>query len=100
MGSFDEVRRTWATEADDSPMACRLSIQGRVTLGELIDYFHDNHPEVTNTRVLELNFATAKWEDRPTADELAKRKAFRSRRVNNLEKWERETLARLKAKYE
>lgn len=100
MNTIGPVRRTWGGNTDDDPTSCYLPMSGRVTLGELIDYLHANHPEVKNTRVVELNFATATWQEPPTAEEMAKRQAWWESKAQKQEDWERRTYERLKAKYE
>jgi len=96
--SIDEdPRRSWKNHAYDT-MSCYLSMKGRVPLGELLDHFAEKYPHV-DPRELQLNYVTIKWEETPTAEEVAKLEAWRADREQRQERWERQTYERLKAKY-
>lgn len=99
MGEFEEVRRSWATKGEDSPMRCYMGVKGRVTLGELMTHIQEIYPNVAVSDV-ELNFATAVWEEPPTADDLRKRQEARDKHERRIEEWERETYERLRRKYQ
>lgn len=91
--------RSWKTDDDHSEMTCYLDMEGRVTLSDLLDHFAENYPHV-NTMDLQFNFATVVWDEPATPDDLSRRQEYRAKRAARTEHWERETLSRLKAKYE
>jgi len=91
--------RSWKTDGDDSPMVCYLGMRGRVTLAEVRDHFAAHYPHV-DIWSLQINFCTAVWEEPSTPEDVAKKAANRARQAERQERWERETLVRLKAKYE
>ena len=94
----DQPRRCWVNDEDDM-MRCYLGgMKGRVPLGELLDHFAKKYPHV-DVRTVELNYCTAVWEEPSTEADRAQRQAWRKHHADRIEKWERETYARLKAKY-
>ena len=99
MSVDEEARRCWQSSDDDSQMRCYLGMQGRITLAELIEHFAEKYPHVDPMR-LNLNYVTATWEEPPTADDLAKREAWRVQKAQRQARWEEEMYARLKAKFE
>lgn len=93
-----EPTRSWQTSEDDSQMRCYLGMKGRVSIGELIDHFKKNYPHVDPMKI-ELNYATAVWEEAPTVEDLSRRARWRAEKAARLEAWERETYIRLKKKF-
>jgi hypothetical protein len=93
-----EPSRSWKTSDDDSAMRCSLGMEGRVTLREILDHFAEKYPHV-DPMCLEFNFATVVWDEPPTADDMADRQKRRADHAARTERWERETLERLTAKY-
>jgi hypothetical protein len=91
--------RSWKTADDDSGMRCYLGMQGRVTLRELLEHFAEEYPHV-DPMTLALNFATVVWDEPATPEDIAQREAFRAKQADRQERWERDTYARLKAKFE
>jgi hypothetical protein len=94
----EKPQRSWVN-LDDGPMRCYLGIKERITIRELIDHFAEHYPHV-DPMTLNLNYTTAVWEEPPNADDLAKRAAFTAEKAQRHERWERETYAKLKAKFE
>lgn len=94
-----KIRRHWKTGGSDT-IRCYASMEGRVTLGELIQYFSSFVRTADFPLEVALNFATAVWDDQPTQDELDQRAARIARSNQRHEEWERETYQRLKAKFE
>jgi hypothetical protein len=94
-----EPTRAWKKGADDSPMVCYLGMKGRVTVADLVQHFAEEYPHV-DPMCLRLNFATVTWEEPPTPADIAHRAEVRARHAERTEQWERDTLVRLKAKYE
>jgi hypothetical protein len=64
-----------------------------------VSHFNQHYPHVLPGDI-QLNFATAVWEEPPTADDLAARTAWRTKQAERQERWERETYLRLKAKFD
>lgn len=91
--------RAWATADEDSPMVCYLGMEGRVTIGELIEHFAEKYPHV-DPMALRLNCATVKWEEAPTPEDIASREKNRAWQAARQERWERDAYARLKEKFE
>lgn len=91
--------RAWKMGNEDSPMCCYLGMEGRVTIGDLVQHFTENYPHV-DPMALRLNFATVKWEEPPTPEDEEKRRQQRVEHARRKEHWERETYDRLKAKFE
>lgn len=94
----EHLSRGFATKADDSPMRCYLGMEGRVTVRQVIEHFAETYPNVDPMDV-ELNYATAVWEEPATDEDRAKREAWAAKQAERTERWERETFARLQAKY-
>jgi hypothetical protein len=95
----DKPMRSWESKADDSQVSCFLHMQHRITVRELLDHFAEHYPHVDMDSV-QINYATAKWMEQPTEEELEERAAGRARWEEHHEAWERRTLAELKEKYE
>jgi hypothetical protein len=93
-----EPSRSWKTGDDNSDMRCYLGMEGRVTLREILDHFAEKYPHV-DTMDLQFNFATVVWDEPPTPDDIADRQRRRADHAARTERWERETLERLTAKY-
>lgn len=94
-----QPRRSWVSSHDDSKIRCLLKMDGRVTFSDVYNYFAEHYPDVDFWNI-ELNFGSATWVEEPTEDERQQRAAWREKQRERTEKWERETLTRLKAKYE
>lgn len=90
-------RRSWITSASDSQRSNRLTVH-RMTLRDLREHFADRYPDV-DVDGLELVNALLYWEDEPTSDELEQRALIRRAHDARHEQWERETYARLHAKF-
>jgi hypothetical protein len=95
--TIKESRRYWKDKNYDT-MSCYMGMEGRVPLGELIAHLAEHHPHV-DPMTVELNYATAKWDEPPTDEDQAQREARRKDHDERHEKWERETYERLRAKY-
>jgi len=92
-----ESRRCWK-DKNYATMTCYMGMEGRVPLGELIAHLAEHHPHIDPLAV-ELNYATAKWDDLPTTSDRIKLEASQRRQAERQEEWERETYERLKVKY-
>lgn len=97
--NIERLRRSWKTKDDDTTMHCYLSMRHRITVRELHDYLHENHPHVDPWEV-ELNFATATWDEPSTEADRAEREAWRTHQADRHAAWERDMYARLRAKFE
>lgn len=100
VGEFRRApKRTWKSSEDHSGMTCYLGMEGRVTVRQLLDHFAENYPHV-DVMGVELNWVTAVWDEPPTPEDILKREHMWAQQRERTERWERETLARLKAKYD
>lgn len=93
----ESPRRYWKTK-EYNTMQCYLAMKGRVPLGELLDHFAEKYPHV-NPRTVELNYATATWDEPPTDEDRENLAAKQACHAERHEKWERETYQRLKTKF-
>lgn len=75
-----------------------LGMNGYTTLSELRAKLDEVAPGVAEDEIL-LNFWQLRWTTDATPEEIAARETHRARVAENSEKWERDTLARLLAKY-
>lgn len=98
MGEFKKPNRSRVTHDADSPMRSYMAVDGRVTVRELVAYMEENHPHIDPFGV-ELNFATAVWEDYQTDQEREQYRRHLADRERRTEEWERQTYERLKAKF-
>jgi hypothetical protein len=98
MGEFRDIRWTWKSRDNDTRVGY-LAVDGRVSLGELVDHLMQVAPHVS-VFGLQLNWATVVWERDATPEEIAERRAVQARHDARHEQWERETYARLRAKFE
>ena len=98
-GTFREVQRNWSTK-DSDIRSCYLGMEGRITLQNLVDHLTKVCHESVDIGNVLLNFATVKWEEPASEEERAERVQQHKAWERRHEQWERETLAKLKAKYE
>lgn len=99
MGEIDpKPNRSWVSDEEDSDMRNYLGMKGRVSMADVLRHFAERYPHVRPDDI-QINFGTVVWEDRPTHVEIADREAWRKKKADRLEEWERSTLARLKEKY-
>lgn len=95
--------RTWESGAADSPMICRAALSGSVPLPELVVWLNEHVLDRPHVRVdpggVTLNFATVTWPEPPTDEEVAARVEHERVRAERHAAWERETYARLRAKF-
>jgi len=100
-GKISGYRRIYGEAAAVGiPINCYLTLSGRFTIGELLDYFTEHHPQVDFRKVLLGVGGGANWIESATVEDVQKYDENRWKKAVDLEKWERKTLARLKAKYE
>lgn len=97
MGEFRNPRWGWESK-DTAVRSGYMAVDGRVSLAELVAHMHQIAPYASLDDI-QVNFATVKWTRPGTADEVAEREEQHRRWQERLEKWERETLARLTQKY-
>lgn len=88
-------RRCWATKAHDL-MHIYQGMEGRIPIPELIAAFEEAG---VDWRKVQLNFATATWDEPPTTEEIDAQAERDARQAARTEAWERETLVRLTEKY-
>ena len=88
----------WARKEDDSPRQIYVAMSGRVSISDLLAYIATVDPNVSPDDLL-LNFATVTWQREATDEERAERAAWQRESDAKHEKWERETVVRLAAKY-
>jgi hypothetical protein len=93
-----EARRSRTSSKPDSTITVYMGMEGRLPLGELLDYLSEHHPHI-DPRLVELNYATAKWEEPATDEDRAKWEAHRLDSVRRREAWELKTYEELRAKY-
>lgn len=79
-------------------MACYLQVR-KMSFGELRVHFAEHYPDV-DFDSLEIGGIQLRWEDDPTLDEQEERGRQIRAHDERHEKWERETYARLRAKFE
>lgn len=95
---IEQARRYRTSNDPESTITLYMGMKGRVPLGELITYLLIHHPGVKPYEV-ELNFATAKWEEPATDRDKADWEARQLDGLRRHEAWERKTYAELHAKY-
>lgn len=93
-----EPNRSWKAEDDHSGMRCYLGMEGRITIEDIFAHFAEHYPHVDPMK-LELNFATATWDEPASPEDIEHRRKQRADYALRQEKWERETLERLTEKY-
>ena len=96
-GKPRDIRWTWASKDNDLRTGY-MSVDGRVSIADLIEHMHRVAPGV-DLADIQVNWATVVWHRQATAEELAIRAEAIRRHDERHEAWERETLARLTAKY-
>jgi hypothetical protein len=97
MGEPRDIRWTWQSKDNDLRNGY-MAVDGRISLRELIDHMREVAPGV-DLADMEVNWATVVWSRPANAEELAQRKQANDRSQARHEAWERETFARLSAKY-
>lgn len=90
-----ETRRGWASSKHEE-IRLYQTMEGRIPIPELIATYEETG---VDWRKVELNYATATWTEPPTQEEVDKQALWDAQSAARTEKWERETLARLTAKY-
>lgn len=85
-------------DPENQRIVCYLGVR-KMTLDELRDHFTVHYPEV-DFGSLEIGGIQLHWEDEPTPEELGQRERQRRNHDQRHAQWERETFARLKAKFE
>ncbi|MCW2165387.1 hypothetical protein B0I12_002542 [Microbacterium hydrothermale] len=75
-----------------------VTMKHRIPLSELIDYVQEHARDVPLSEIM-LNWATVSWQDEATPEEIAVWQDKEKRKAEARERWERETLAKLTAKY-
>lgn len=98
-GTFKDIRRSWMSREDDARIKCYLSMDGRATVAELLDYLTEVAPARTPEE-FRINFSTVTWIDAPTEAEQRARAEWNRARDERHAKWEQDTYTRLKAKFE
>lgn len=93
------IRRHWKSKDHDG-IRCYASMEGRVTLGDLIQYFARMARHNEFLLEVELNFATATWDDEATKEELDQRRQAKAHHDRRHAEWEWQTYERLKLKFE
>jgi len=97
VGEPREVRWTW--QSNDSDLRTGyMAVDGRMSITELTEYMREAAPGVDPADI-QVNWATVVWHRPATAEELAQRRQAHERWKKRHEEWERETLAKLTAKY-
>jgi hypothetical protein len=97
VSELGDVRWSWESR-DNNTRVGYVGVKGRISIAELIARMQEIAPGV-GLDDIDVNFATVKWTRPANAEELAERQAWDDRQRERQEKWERETLARLTAKY-
>ena len=94
----DQPRRCWVNDEDDM-MRCYLGgMKGRVPLGELLDHFCKEVP-ARRRQDGRVELLHGSMGGPSTEADRAQRQVWRKHHADRIEKWERETYARLKVKY-
>lgn len=89
----------WSWESKDgNDRVGYQGLDGRVSIAELIEHMREVAPHASLDEIM-LNYATVKWTQPATAEELAERDGWKRRQRERTEEWERTTYARLKEKY-
>lgn len=96
-GKPREIRWTWASKDNDLRNGY-MAVDGRLSIADLITHMAEVAPGV-DLADIHVNWATVVWSRPATTDEVAERKRAQERWEARHEAWERETLARLTAKY-
>jgi hypothetical protein len=90
---------SWSFESNESDrVAMRMHFSGKQSLDELIQWIYQHAPGVDDTEVF-ISGGMVSWSRDATEEELAKRDEWRREREKKLERWERDTFARLQEKY-
>ena len=92
-----EPRRYWVSKDNDSEMCVYVALKGRIPLSDLIAYVAERGIDPSQVGV---NFPTVKWTELATPEESDARLQHRRRAEERHAKWERETYAKLRAKFE
>lgn len=97
MGKPREVSWTWQSKDNDLRNGY-MAVDGRMSIAELVEHMRNIAPGVDPADI-QVNWATVVWARPATNEEMAQRKQAIDRWEARHEAWERETLARLTAKY-
>lgn len=97
MGEARNLRWTWQSKDSDLRNGY-LAMDGRVSLADLNAWMQNYAPGVAPEEIM-VNWATVVWSRPATNQELAERAEQRAAWDKRHEAWERETLAKLTAKY-
>lgn len=97
-GRFRGPRWTWESRGSSTRNGY-LAMEGRISLAELTAHMAEVAPHAGPNDLM-LNWATVVWQREATAEELEERAEAHRRWQERHEAWERETYARLKAKFE
>jgi hypothetical protein len=98
---FHQVRRSpLSNKPEDTRLrVCYQEARGRVSVTDLLAHLAETIPSVPLEEII-LSIPTLRWVESATAGEIASiEKAHREKEARTLQ-WERETYARLKAKFE
>lgn len=87
------------TDAVGGRVSIYVHMPGRFALSALLAYLEEKAPGIPLDQV-GVNFGTLQWVEDATPEELAAWEESDRHHAERKEKWERETLVRLKAKYE
>ena len=96
-GSPREIRWTWQSSSNDLRSGY-MAVDGRMSIADLIAHMATVAPGVAPADI-HINWSTVTWTRPANADELAQRRAAIADHDARHEAWERETFARLLAKY-
>lgn len=96
---FHEVQRSIISRDNEDERKCYMGMHGRVSVASLLAHLATIEPDLKPEQMM-LNFATVTWTSPATEEERAARAEQRRRADERTEAWERETLVRLKKKYE
>lgn len=96
-GKPREIRWSWKSK-NNYLRTGYMAVDGRISLADLNTLMAEVAPGV-NPADIKVNWATAVWDRDATDDEIAKRTLAEAAWEARHEKWERETLAKLTAKY-
>ena len=97
-GKPRDIRWSWQSDDNDIRTAY-MAVDGRMSIAELIEHMKNVAPGV-DIADIHVNWATVVWSRPATKEELTIRRQAQARWEARHEAWERETYARLKAKYE
>lgn len=90
---------SWSWESNDNDIrVLRASLDGHTSIAEFLACMQEAAPGIA-LQDITVNFGLVTWKRPATEAEIAKRREVEARQAEKREKWERETLARLQAKY-